>query len=279
MFEIDRDFIKLLYDSHRNTDDLPSRTSIGNFTDGLLELLFPQLSEKHFISLNEFDVFANSLYNELYGIFLRLQPKLDKPAEMAAQDFMKKLPGIYQALLNDAQAIHEGDPAALSIDQVIRTYPGFYAIACYRIGNSLCKLNIPLIPRILTENAHNKTGIDIHPKAEIGDNFCIDHGTGIVIGETTVIGVKVKLYQGVTLGALSVKKTMAKIKRHPTIEDNVVIYAGSTILGGNTVIGKNSIIGGNVWITESIPPNSRVFHKPQIEVRKGDEKNYMIDSI
>jgi serine O-acetyltransferase len=170
-------------------------------------------------------------------------------------------------LLEDAQAINDGDPAAKSRDQVIRTYPGFLAIACYRIGHSFCQIGVPLLPRILTEYAHSKTGIDIHPKAKIGRRFCIDHGTGIVIGETTIIGEDVKIYQGVTLGALSVKKEMAKMKRHPTIEDNVVIYAGATILGGSTIIGKNSIIGGNVWLTESIPPNSRVYHKSQIEVR------------
>jgi serine O-acetyltransferase len=279
MSVFNKDFINQLFTSHRNAENLPSRTSIGYFTEGLLELLFPQLSEKHFISLTEFEVFANSLYNELYGILVRIQTKLEKPAEILAQDFIEKLPAIYNKLLEDAKAIHEGDPAAVSIDQVIRTYPGFYAISCYRIANSFCKLGVPLMPRILTENAHAKSGIDIHPKAEIGSHFCIDHGTGIVIGETTIIGNYVKIYQGVTLGALSVKKDMAKMKRHPTIEDNVVIYAGSTILGGNTVIGKNSIIGGNVWITESIPAFSRVYHKPQIEVRKGDEKNFIIDPV
>jgi len=176
---------------------------------------------------------------------------------------------IYDLLLDDAQAINDGDPAAKSRDQVIRTYPGFLAIACYRIGHAFCQIGVPLLPRILTEYAHSRTGIDIHPRATIGTQFCIDHGTGIVIGETTIIGNNVKIYQGVTLGALSVKKEMAKIKRHPTIEDNVIIYAGATILGGNTIIGKNSIIGGNVWLTESIPPNSRVYHKSQIEVRDG----------
>jgi serine O-acetyltransferase len=279
MSVFDKDFIQQLYTSYRNADNLPSRTSIGNFAEGLLELLFPQLSEKHFISQNEFDVFANSLYNELYGILVRIENKIEKSADVTTQLFVDRLPVIYRLLLEDAKAIHEGDPAAQSIDQVIRTYPGFYSIACYRIANSFCKLSIPLIPRVITEYAHAKTGIDIHPKAEIGTHFCIDHGTGIVIGETTLIGNNVKLYQGVTLGALSVKKEMAKMKRHPTIEDSVVIYAGSTILGGNTIIGRGSIIGGNVWITESIPPFSRVYHRPQIEVRKGDEKNFTVDSI
>ena len=279
MFDLDKDFVNQLYNSHQNSENLPSRTSIGRFTEGLLELLFPQLSERDFISQGEFEVYASSLFNELYGIFVRIQGRLHKPAETIVQNFVEKIPAIYQQMINDAKAINEGDPASVSYDQVVRTYPGFYAIACYRIGHAFCESSVPLLPRILTEYAHAKTGIDIHPKAEIGNNFCIDHGTGVVIGETTIIGDNVKLYQGVTLGALSVKKEMAKTKRHPTIEDNVIIYSGSTILGGNTVIGKNSIIGGNVWITESIPAFSRVYHKPQIEVRKGGQKNYTVDTV
>ena len=279
MLAMDKNFINQLYNSHQKAENLPSRTSIGNFTESLLELLFPQLSEKTFQNQGEFEVYTSSLVNQLYGIFVRVQGRLNKPAETVVQLFMDKVPGIYEQLLQDAQAINEGDPASVNFDQVIRTYPGFYAIACYRIGHAFCDLSGPLLPRILTEYAHAKTGIDIHPKAEIGNYFCIDHGTGIVIGETTFIGNHVKLYQGVTLGALSVKKEMAKTKRHPTIEDHVVIYAGSTILGGNTVIGKNSIIGGNVWLTESIPPFSRVYHKPQIEVRKGGEKNFTVDAV
>jgi serine O-acetyltransferase len=171
-------------------------------------------------------------------------------------------------LLKDAEAIEAGDPAAKNRDEVIRSYPGFYAISIYRVANSMHRLNVPFIPRILTEIAHSKTGIDIHPGATIGNHFFIDHGTGVVIGETTQIGDFVKLYQGVTLGALSVSKGMAEIKRHPTIEDHVVIYAGATILGGKTTIGKNSIIGGNVWLTESVPENSVVYHKPQLNVEQ-----------
>ncbi len=279
MFNLDKNFINQLYNSHQKSDNLPSRTSIASFTEGLLELLFPQLSEKNFTSQGEFEVYASSLFNELFGIFVRIQGKLNKPAETIVQAFIDKIPELYTLLINDAKAINAGDPASVSFDQVIRTYPGFYAIACYRIGHIFCDLSVPLLPRILTEYEHTRTGIDIHPKAEIGINFCIDHGTGVVIGETTDIGDNVKIYQGVTLGALSVRKEMAKTKRHPTIEDNVVIYAGSTILGGNTVIGKNSIIGGNVWITESIPPFSRVYHKPQIEVHNAGEINYKVDSI
>lgn len=266
---MDKEFLDRLYSTHKNIDPLPSRSAICRFTEGLLDLLFPQLSEKRFKSKEELKVYYDILVNDLNIIFLDAQPYLNKNAHDIVDAFFEKVPDIYDMLLDDAQAIHDGDPAAKSRDQVIRTYPGFLAIACYRIGHGFCQIGVPLLPRILTEYAHSRTGIDIHPKATIGTNFCIDHGTGIVIGETTSIGNNVKIYQGVTLGALSVKKEMAKVKRHPTIGDNVVIYAGATILGGNTVIGSNSIIGGNVWLTESIPPNSRVYHKSQIEVRDG----------
>jgi serine O-acetyltransferase len=266
---MDKDFINKIFKSHQDIYPLPARTAICKFTEGLLELLFPQISERHFKSSDELRVYTDSLMNDLKFIFLSTQSNLDKPPDQIVEAFFNSIPDIYDLLLDDAQAIHDGDPAAKSRDQVIRTYPGFLAIACYRIGHSFCQIGVPLLPRILTEYAHARTGIDIHPRATIGTQFCIDHGTGIVIGETTKIGNNVKIYQGVTLGALSVKKEMAKIKRHPTIEDNVVIYAGATILGGNTVIGQNSIIGGNVWLTESIPPNSRVYHKAQIEVRDG----------
>ena len=171
---------------------------------------------------------------------------------------------IYEKLGQDIDAMYEGDPAAKSRDEVIRTYPGFYAIAAYRIAHELHSLGVLGIPRIITEHAHSKTGIDIHPGAKIGDHFCIDHGTGVVIGETSVIGDHVKIYQGVTLGALSVNKEDASKKRHPTLEDNVVVYAGATILGGETVIGKGSVIGGNVWLTSSIPPNSKIYYQAKM---------------
>ncbi len=180
---------------------------------------------------------------------------------LLCEKFMDSLPIIQQMLISDAVAIVSGDPAATNLDEVIRTYPGFYAIAVYRIARELHKIHIPYIPRVMTEYAHTRTGIDINPGAEIGGSFFIDHGTGIVIGETTFIGENVKIYQGVTLGALNVMKDMAHIKRHPTIEDNVVIYAGATILGGETVIGRNCTIGGNAWITKSIPAYSKVYYK------------------
>lgn len=182
-----------------------------------------------------------------------------------ADSIMLELPNIQKKLLKDLQAIVCGDPAVYSPLEIIRCYPGFYAIAIYRFANELVKRNIPILPRMLSEYAHAKTGIDIHPGAQIGECFFIDHGTGIVIGETTIIGKHVKLYQGVTLGALSLEKghKLKSIKRHPTINDHVTIYAGATILGGDTVIGSNVTIGGNAFITTSIPDNTVVIPKNQ----------------
>lgn len=188
-----------------------------------------------------------------------------------AERFFSTLPSIYQKLWRDAEAIHEGDPASESVDEVIAAYPGFFAIFAHRVAHEFYLQRVPLFPRIVGEYAHVRTGIDIHPGARIGDSFFIDHGTGVVVGETTIIGDHVKLYQGVSLGAMSVSKELARTKRHPTIEDNVVVYSNATILGGDTVIGHNSIIGGNVWLTESVPPCSVVYHKSEVKVRtQGD---------
>lgn len=181
--------------------------------------------------------------------------------------FLLKLPEILENLNLDAQELVNNDPASNNIEEVYLAYPGFYAIAIYRFSHELFKLDTPVIPRLMSEYAHSKTGTDIHPGATIGKYFFIDHATGTVIGETCVIKDHVKIYQGVTLGALQVEKSMKNTKRHPTVEDNVTIYANATILGGNTVIGKNSIIGGNVWITESIPENSLVYHKPETKLK------------
>ncbi|MCX6254591.1 MAG: serine acetyltransferase [Bacteroidia bacterium] len=200
-------------------------------------------------------------------LMLNILSGLTGEKEKVASQFFKNLENIKKTLLKDANFILESDPAATQLIEVIAIYPGFFAIFCYRIANSLAQLSVPLLPRIITEYAHKITGIDIHPLATIGCPFSIDHGTGIVIGETAHIGNNVKLYQGVTLGALSVDKSKASKKRHPTIEDNVILYAGCTILGGETVVGRNSIIGGNVWLTESIAPFSVVYHKSEIIVR------------
>jgi len=174
--------------------------------------------------------------------------------------FFEKLPGIQQMLWKDVQALFDGDPAAKSREEVIFSYPGLFAVYVYRIAHEIYRENVPFIPRIMTEYAHSRTGIDINSGAEIGEYFFIDHGTGVVIGETAEIGNNVKLYQGVTLGALSLRsgQLLANVKRHPTIEDNVTIYSGSTILGGKTVIGEGSVIGGNAFITESVPPHTIV---------------------
>lgn len=196
-----------------------------------------------------------------------------------SQSIFEKFKEVYETLEQDAQTFLESDPAATSIEEIYFAYPGFYAIAVYRFAHELQDKGIPLIPRIWTEFAHSKTGIDIHPSAKIGKNFFIDHGTGIVIGETTTIGNHVKIYQGVTLGALSVSKDVANKKRHPTIEDYVTIYSNATILGGETTIGKYSVIGGNVWITESVAPESIVYHKGQVTMKNKNPKNEPINFI
>jgi serine O-acetyltransferase len=180
-------------------------------------------------------------------------------AELLVSEFFSELPGIRRLLELDIRAAFQGDPAAKSTEEVILSYPGIGAILVHRLAHFFWLRDVPLIPRMMSEIIHSKTGIDIHPGAEIGESFFIDHGTGVVIGETTIIGSNVKLYQGVTLGALSVKKELAGKKRHPTIEDGVTIYSGATILGGETVIGRGSVIGGNTWITASVPPGSTVY--------------------
>jgi serine O-acetyltransferase len=189
--------------------------------------------------------------------------------ERVVDQFVARLPDLHQALDDDAQAIFDGDPAASSVDEVVLTYPGFLAIAVYRVANALHLLGLPLLPRLLTEYAHERTGIDIHPGATIGRRFCIDHGTGIVIGETALLGDNVKLYQGVTLGALTVDKAHADKKRHPTIEHDVVIYAGATILGGQTVVGHHSLVAGNSFLTQSVPPHS-VVTRTEVRPKKAN---------
>ncbi|MFD0861915.1 serine O-acetyltransferase EpsC [Sungkyunkwania multivorans] len=183
------------------------------------------------------------------------------------QRYLETLPEILKKLNLDANAISRSDPAAKSIEEVYLSYPGFFAIAIYRLAHELYKIGLPLIPRLMTEFAHHRTGVDINPGAQIGESFFIDHATGVVIGETTVIKNNVKIYQGVTLGALYVAKELENIKRHPTVEDNVTIYANATILGGDTIIGANSIIGGNAWLISSVPANSIVTHHPEVKIK------------
>lgn len=186
-------------------------------------------------------------------------------ADTAVERFLRRLPVLRRLLLLDLEAAMNGDPAARSYAEIIFSYPGFQAITVQRIAHELWDLQVPLLPRIMTEYAHSKTGIDIHPGARIGESLFIDHGTGVVIGETAVLGKNVKIYQGVTLGALSFQRDesgrlVRGTKRHPTLCDNVVVYAGATILGGETVIGEGAIIGGNTWVVESVPPGERVLY-------------------
>ncbi len=246
---------------------------VHQFADDLIDLLFPHFSgEIEYFTAEEIGGKLSLLKRDLKKILKPQQHSIKRDVDSIAEDFFRSLPRIYEKLLKDARAIHEGDPASESVDEVISAYPGFYAIYIYRIAHEFYPA-VPIFPRLLTEYAHFRTGIDINPGAQIGNSFFIDHGTGIVVGETTVIGDNVKLYQGVTLGALSVSKEMSNTKRHPTIEDNVVIYTSAAILGGKTVIGHDSVIGGNVWLTESVPPYSMVYHKSEVKVRPKNLEN------
>ena len=199
----------------------------------------------------------------------------DEEADKICQRFFEELPKLQRTLLTDIQAGFDGDPAAKSKEEIIYSYPGLFAIYVYRVAHVLYQEEVPFLRRIMSEYAHGRTGIDINPGASIGEYFFIDHGTGVVIGETTKIGQNVKLYQGVTLGALSTRdgQQLAGVKRHPTIENNVTIYSNSTVLGGETVIGENTIIGGNTFITTSIPPNTKVSAKSPELVIKSPKRN------
>ena len=268
---MENQFVRQLFDAHQSAESIPSPSQVCEWLNGLLKILFPELAETRYKSIRELQQDYQSSRLELFSILETLKAQIDQGPELLESSFMDMLPVIREVLLEDARAILSGDPAASSLTEVIRTYPGFYAIAVYRFAHFFYDNGVPLIPRILTEYAHSKTGIDIHPGAKIGRRFCIDHGSGVVIGETVDIGDDVKLYQGVTLGALSVKKEMAKTKRHPTIKDNVVVYAGATILGGDTVVGHGSVIGGNVWLTRSVEPHSRIYYEPRSRVMAGNE--------
>jgi serine O-acetyltransferase len=247
--------------------DFPSKAGVTEFSQAMAINLFPIIGGGSCRPVP-----GRKLRNQLIRLLEPVKTRLaDKPG-VIADAFLKEVQSIKKKLEEDAAFIAANDPAASDIDEVIMAYPGFFAILVYRLAHSLSGSGVPFVPRLMTEYAHSITGIDINPKAKIGSEFFIDHGTGIVIGETAVIGNRVKLYQGVTIGALSVNKTMAATKRHPTIEDDVIIYAGSTILGGDTIIGHDSVIGGNVWLTESVPPFSLVYHQPQTTIKGRTEK-------
>jgi serine O-acetyltransferase len=279
-------FIKDTLDTAR-LEALARRSNQRGFATPLLAGVPPKSEAYHFV---------DEIFNFLFPINCRQRRKASvQQARLAAQlkrllsplavdsarvtdQFFAPLPVLYDQLLADAEAALASDPAATGLEEVIITYPGFYATAVYRMAHKLVRLGVPLLPRMLTEYAHGKTGIDIHPAAQIGYAFAIDHGTGVVIGATTRIGNHVRLYQGVTLGALQVDKSLANTKRHPTIEDHVIIYANATVLGGETVVGHHSILGGNVWITRSVPPYARVYHEGKVSIRT-PQNDYVINPV
>jgi serine O-acetyltransferase len=265
-----QDFLKRLYTFNQQMSrNYPTKLMAQKFLTDLSNLLFPVCKEVT-INPGKIEVAWEHLKLALKELLLPVQPVLKKEAEEIADEYFEKIPFIYEQLLLDAKSIEEFDPAVYSLEEIILAYPGFQAIMTYRLAHPLYALSVPILPRLMSEYAHTNTGIDIHPGAKIGKSFFIDHGTGVVIGETSDIGNNVKIYQGVTIGALNVKKNEAKTKRHPTIEDNVIIYSGSTILGGKTVIGHNSVIGGNVWLTKSVDPYSVVYNVSEIKVRNGN---------
>jgi serine O-acetyltransferase len=269
-----KDFISLLHKTHKaEWEATPSNQQAIVWLSDLIEFLFP---DNHLNKLSTYEGRLKKNQIDLENILLSYLDPAVVNIEASVADFYGTLETIYNDLRQDAAKIYENDPAATSVHEVIVSYPGFYAIAVYRIANRLSQLEIPILPRILSEHAHGKTGVDIHPNAVIGVPFVIDHGTGIVIGATSIIGKNVCIYQGVTLGASQVNKELSLVKRHPTVEDNVTIYARSTILGGRTVIGHNSIIGGSVFLTKSVEPYSNVFNTHQLRI---DVKSQAVDLI
>ena len=272
---------------HFESVSIPSKESVIEIINILEDILYPGYFGEQELTSSALEYYIGTKVNKLfdrlsYQISKALIQQCSEKKKLCTEcidnsqkisfEFLEKLPAIRKTLSGDVKAAFDGDPAAKSFSEIVFSYPGIKAITVYRIAHALHTLSVPLIPRIMTEYAHGMTGIDIHPGATIGENFFIDHGTGIVIGETTVIGKNVRMYQGATLGALSFPtdehgNIMRGKKRHPTIEDNVTIYAGATILGGNTVIGENSIVGGNVWLTSSVPPNTKVIiPNPELNV-------------
>lgn len=236
------------YFAREKIDPINLKYKIGQSVSVLFDMLSEQI--------------AHSIRHECFRYDLPCS-ECEEQGQRVALSLLESIPSIRKKLATDILAIYDGDPAAKSYDEIIFSYPGIFAMSVHRVANKLFELQVPLLPRIMSEHAHSLTGIDIHPGAKIGERFVIDHGTGVVIGETTEIGKNVRIYQGVTLGALSLPKDAGEKlrgkKRHPTIEDDVIIYSGATILGGDTVIGSRSVIGGSVWITESVPPNTKVI--------------------
>ncbi|HLT08220.1 MAG TPA: serine O-acetyltransferase EpsC [Cyclobacteriaceae bacterium] len=254
-------FIDKVYKAHSQCPSCPPPKVIHSFFENVLGIMFPEHAEEAFLERGQLEMKLFDLQVQLRDLLNQNTRLHHNSGEALSKSFFEGLDEIYDRLQEDVEAMFTGDPAAKSKTEIVRSYPGFYAIAAYRIAHSLYQLGVSIVPRMITEFAHSRTGVDIHPGATIGRYFCIDHGTGVVIGETTVVGNHVKIYQGVTLGAVSVNKEDADKKRHPTIEDHVIIYAGATILGGDTVVGKGSVIGGNVWLTKSIPAGSKIYYQ------------------
>jgi len=276
---------------HLDRQPLPSHAEIIRVLVTIHELLFPGYIGSQGLTGESLQLHVESRVIRLYEVLTEQINRAichgtsldsgcavpDLEAAQCASEFLAELPRLREVLVTDVEAAFEGDPAATSKDEIIFSYPSIYAVMVYRLAHELYRMKVPLIPRIMTEHAHHRTGIDIHPGTRIGARFFIDHGTGVVIGGTAVIGNNVKLYQGVTLGAFSFDKDatgrlVRNTKRHPTIEDDVVIYAGATILGGETVIGRGSVIGGNVWLTHSVPPGTRVVQEsPNLRIITVDQ--------
>ena len=267
-----------MYSGYILRKNFPDQKSVSIFTDQIFQFIFPLVENEETFLLDQ-EKKTNDLKLLLKSLIQSCLADCEQDNNLIINTFFKHLSSTAEMLVKDAQFILDYDPAAKTLEEIILSYPGFYAIAIYRLAHILFVQNIPVLPRMMSEQAHSKTGIDINAGAKIGYPFFIDHGTGIVVGETTVIGNYVKLYQGVTLGALAVRKEDAAIKRHPTIEDNVVIYAGSTILGGETTVGHDCIIGGNTWITQSVPSFSVVYHTAQTVVKDRRDFNEPINFI
>ena len=267
--------------SHVAFEPIPSKQSVIEIIDRFREIIFPGYFTRERLDpvnlryhmgqaiSSLYDMLAEQICRSIRHDCFRYEKacvNCEVRSFELAMEILKSVPSDQKILTEDVAAAYDGDPAAKSFDEIIFSYPGIFAIAVYRIAHRLFEMGVPFLPRIMTEHAHGTTGIDIHPGAEIGRRFVIDHGTGVVVGETTVIGDNVRIYQGVTLGALSLARDAGNRlrgkKRHPTIEDDVIIYSGATILGGDTIIGRGAVIGGNVWITDSIPPGTRVLLKP-----------------
>ncbi len=268
-----------VFKAHQECPQCPSPKLIQTFFEDLLGVLFPEYAVRILKSQEEVEARIEELKLRFADILNRNPHLYLGHGSDLAETFFLDLGEAFDLVHQDVDAMYAGDPAAKSRAEILRCYPGFFAISAYRIAHLLHKAGIKMIPRMITEFAHGRTGIEIHPGAKIGHHFCIDHGTGLVIGETAIIGNYVKIYQGVTLGALSVRKEDADKKRHPTILNNVIIYAGATILGGDTLIGEGSIIGGNVWLTKSIPANSKIYYQTKMyDAGKNSEERYILKS-